>query len=66
MVLPLYGVMSNIFARTIVLLGGLLIAVPGLSLFEVNAVDNLDLALIGCLFFGAGIIFDRLVRRVEA
>ena len=64
--LPLYGVMSNIFARTIVLLGGLLIAVPGLSLFEVSAVDNLDLALIGCLFFGAGIMFDRLVRRVEA
>ena len=58
--------MSNIFARTIVLLGGLLIAVPGLSLFEVSAVDNLDLALIGCLFFGAGIMFDRLVRRVEA
>ena len=64
--LPFYGVLLNFFGRFTVLLGGLLIAIPGLSLFNVGSLDNVGLALMGCGLALLGIVVDRFFRRREA
>ena len=61
--LPFYGVLLNFFGRFTVLLGGLLIAIPGLSLFNVGSLDNVGLALMGCGLALLGIVVDRLLQR---
>ena len=61
--LPFYGVLLNFFGRFTVLLGGLLIAIPGLSLFNVESLDNAGLALMGCGLALLGIVVDRLLQR---
>ena len=64
--LPFYGVLLNFFGRFTVLIGGVLIAIPGLSLFNLRSLDNVDLALLGCGLAVLGIMVDRFLQRREA
>ncbi len=61
--LPFYGVLLNFFGRFAVLLGGLLIAIPGLSLFNLRSLDNVDLVLMGFGLALLGITIDRFLQR---
>ena len=55
--LPFVGDLKNLIVRLVLLVSGLLIALPGLSLFHINSPDNIDLALSGLvLAFGAIVV----------